>query len=416
MTPRTGPLHVGLILSSLRGGGIARTSLVLAGALAERGHRVDLLLLRPRGRYRQVPPGIRLYYLRGLRPSAELRPILGRRGATALWIDPLSVLGARRALRRAHPELEFRSGDAKDALGVARYARGARPMLLMAPMPRADVAAMLGAEMANVPAVVAVHSVLADGYGEFREIERRRGRALHRNAAAVVAVSRGAADQAIRSLDLDPGHVHAIHNGVPASEILRRSLEPVDHPWFAGEGPPVILTVGRASSAKDHPTLVEAFGRVRRRREARLAIMGRSSPAHRGTLRAVARSHGVERDLGFVDFDENPFRYMRRAAVFVLSSRWEGFSLALLEAMACGAAVVSTDAPFGPGEILEGGRWGALTPVGDADALARAIEDVLDGARVPEAALRRRAEAFDASRMTDRYETLLARVAAGAAA
>jgi glycosyltransferase involved in cell wall biosynthesis len=114
--------------------------------------------------------------------------------------------------------------------------------------------------------------------------------------------------------------------------------------------------------------------------------------------------HGEVRLEGFVD---NPFAYMRRADLFVLSSAWEGLPGVLIQAMACGTPVVSTDCPSGPREILEGGRLGPLVPVGDPEALARAILETL---RRPPAAgpLRARAGDFSLGKITRQYLELLA--------
>ena len=409
-----GKLHLGFVLSALGDGGAERNMLRLSGALIERGHRVDLLLLRPLSRYRRIPSKLHLYYLRGRKPRGEIfAAAQDGAAATPLRVGPLAVLRARRALARRYPDLRLGIGNARDAAGVARYARAAKPALLLSALPRADTAAAAGSRLAGVPAVISIRIDVAADYDERKLL---RARKLYREAAAVVAVSRGAAAEAVRSLGLDEARVHAVYNGIPVAEIRRLSREAVSHPWFAAGAPPVILTVGRGTAQKDHAALVEAFGRVRRGADARLLIVGRGSAAHRRKLLAAAERFAVERDVGFLDFDENPFRYMSRAAVFVLSSRWEGLPTVLLEAMACGTPVVSTDAPSGPAEILDGGRWGALTPVGDPAALARAVADVLAGSRVPAAQLRRRAEEFNESRAAARYEELLANAAASGSA
>ncbi len=164
--------------------------------------------------------------------------------------------------------------------------------------------------------------------------------------------------------------------------------------------------MGREGPAKDYPTLLEAFGLARRRVNARLVLMGQLSEPYRAGLITQARNYGVEADLGFVDFDENPFPYMGRAGLLALSSHWEGLPNVLLEALACGTPVVSTDTPHGPREILEDGKWGKLTPVGDAPALAQAMVETLQGDRPPEEMLRRRAADFSEQRAADAYEAL----------
>jgi glycosyltransferase involved in cell wall biosynthesis len=158
---------------------------------------------------------------------------------------------------------------------------------------------------------------------------------------------------------------------------------PLDHPWFSPDAPPVILAVGRLTAVKDYPTLLRAFALLRQWRAARLFILGEGEL--RRELGALAETLGIAADVQFAGFDPNPYRYMKRSAVLALSSAWEGFGNVLVEALACGTQVVATDCPSGPAEILAGGKFGRLVPVGDAAALAQAIESALLAPLPPDA-------------------------------
>ncbi len=162
---------------------------------------------------------------------------------------------------------------------------------------------------------------------------------------------------------------------------------------------------------KDFETLLAAFAQVRGARPARLMILGdvrkgEKDAAYRRGLEALARELGVASDVAFPGFVVNPFAFLSHVALFVLSSRWEGLGVVLIEALACGCPVVSTDCPSGPSEILGGGRWGRLAPVGDAAALAEAIVLTLDQPPDREA-LRERAQTFSIDRAIQRYAELL---------
>jgi glycosyltransferase involved in cell wall biosynthesis len=155
---------------------------------------------------------------------------------------------------------------------------------------------------------------------------------------------------------------------------------------------------------KDFPTLLKAFARVRAVRPARLLILGEGK--ERTELEVLARELGVASDVALPGFVPNPFPHMMRASVFVLSSAWEGLPGVLIEAMACGCPVVSTDCPSGPAEILDGGVYGPLVPVGDDAALAKAILSVLETPPDPER-LRARAALFSTDHAADQYLELL---------
>jgi glycosyltransferase involved in cell wall biosynthesis len=198
-----------------------------------------------------------------------------------------------------------------------------------------------------------------------------------------------------------------IYNPVWTTDLGARAAAPIADPWFAADAPPVILGVGRLVKQKDFPTLVHAFALVRKRRCARLVVLGSAldegkTHARRRELNGLAAELGVAADVRFPGSVPDALPYMARAAVFVLSSRYEGFGNVLVEALACGTPVVSTDCPSGPAEILDGGRYGVLVPVGDIERMAAAIGDALDRSPAKEQ-LRARARSFARDVAAERY-------------
>ena len=398
---------VALFARNLAGGGVERVWLNLAGAFAARGLRVELVLGRRTGALAgEVPDGV---------AAVELEPSPG----------PLARLAALRAAPAdaallARPVLLARKPPPTLAWlpGLARYLRRRRPRALLAGTPYENLEALRARRLARAPVrvVVSEHNNLARNLLESKEWSRRHLAALMRRAYpeadAVVAVSDGVAEQIAAAAGLPRWRVATIHNPVVTPALLARAAEPADDPWLASGQPPVVMGAGRLVRQKDFPTLVRAFALARARRPPlRLLIAGAAdSPARtaarQGELAALAASLGVADALRLPGHLANPAAAMARAAVLALSSAWEGFGNVLVEAMACGTPVVSTDCPSGPAEILAGGRFGRLVPVGDAGALAEAILATLDAPPDP-AALRARAAAFTVDRAADAYLALL---------
>jgi glycosyltransferase involved in cell wall biosynthesis len=192
-------------------------------------------------------------------------------------------------------------------------------------------------------------------------------------------VSEGVKDDLARAGRLSLEQIRVVPNPVVTSELFEMAAVPIDHPWFVEGAPPVILGIGRLTTQKDFGTLIRAFAEVRGQREARLMILGEGS--ERPALERLARELGVRDDVVLPGFVDNPFAFLKRAALFVLSSTYEGLPGVLIQALACGTPVVSTDCDSGPREILDGGRLGILVPVGDLDALANGIREALDHPR-----------------------------------
>jgi glycosyltransferase involved in cell wall biosynthesis len=400
--------HLAIFLRSLVGGGGAERMMVtLAGAFAARGHRVDLVLGRAVGNFlAEIDPGVRVVDL-GVR---TILPVLG----------PL----LRHPREGVHLLPAFVSKTPPRALGcipaLTRYLRRERPEAMLSALNHSNLAAVWARRLAGVPTrlVVSERNTLSVRAERSQDRGLRALPAMIRRfypwADAVIAVSDGVADDLARVAGIPRERIVTTWNPVVSPALAEAAARPLEHPWFRPGEPPVVLAAGKLRPQKDFATLLDAFARVRASHAARLVILGEGP--EEGALRVRARRLGISADVAFEGFVENPFAFMARAAVFALSSAWEGLPAVLIQAMACGCPVVSTDCPSGPAEILERGALGPLVPVGDAAALADAIARVL--AQPPDRErLRRRAQDFSVERVSQRYLDVLLppRAAAGPA-
>jgi glycosyltransferase involved in cell wall biosynthesis len=196
-------------------------------------------------------------------------------------------------------------------------------------------------------------------------------------ADGIVAVSKGVADNLSEMTGFPRERITVIYNPIVTPELQEQVQTSLTHPWLESNQPPVVLAAGRLRPQKDFATLIQAFALVRRKQCARLLILGEGP--ERPALETLIKNLGLEQDARLLGFVANPYPFMRRASLFVLSSKWEGLPGVLIEAMYCGVPLVSTNCPSGPQEILQDGKYGQLVPVGDATALARAIEMALTG-------------------------------------
>jgi glycosyltransferase involved in cell wall biosynthesis len=200
-------------------------------------------------------------------------------------------------------------------------------------------------------------------------------RLLFPRADAIVCVSRGVANDLLRLVPVDPEKLHVVYNPVIPPDLARLQQEPVAHEWLqVGRLHAVIVTVGRLVPQKGFDTLLRALARLGSA-DVRLVIVG-DGPERRA-LEGLAKDLDIPERVDFVGVDRNPFKYLARCDLFVMSSRWEGFGNTLVEALVCGCPVVATDCQSGPSEILENGRYGRLVPVEAVEQLAAAMRDAL---------------------------------------
>jgi len=359
--------RLAILISYSGEGGVERVMNLLAGEFGQ-SLTVDLLTIKFRGPHvRQVPDNVRLVHLRSQHASTAVAEI-------AAYLD------------------EYRP----DALLVAKD--------------RAGRAALRAARQTRhrVPVWLQLHTNPSRSLQErdalTRWLRQRAMRRLYPRAAGVIAVSKGVRDDLVSLCGLSPERVHVIYNPVVPQDLARRAAEPAPHPWLADKSQPVVMGMGRLTRQKDFPTLLRAFTELQSQRPSRLILLGEG--ADRSALQAQVEQLGIADRVLLPGFQANPYAWLARADLFVLSSIWEGFGCALAEALALGVPCVSTDCPSGPSEILDGGRYGRLVAVGDDSAMARAMHETLARAPPPEF-LRASVARFHSAVSADQYLSLL---------
>ncbi|MBI1866412.1 MAG: glycosyltransferase [Candidatus Staskawiczbacteria bacterium] len=227
---------------------------------------------------------------------------------------------------------------------------------------------------------------------------------VYQKADAIICVSKGIADDILKTVNRSL-KIEIIYNPVVTDNIYQLAKEPISHPWFSDLKIPIIIAVGRLVKCKNYPHLFEAFNLVLKSHPAHLVILGAGPKMKK--LVDIAQKMDLSKNIAFLGFQKNPYKFMKRASVFVLSSLQEGFGNVIVEAMACGAPVVSTNCPTGPGEIIENGKNGILVSVDDPQKLADAILKILNDQNLAKKFSmegQKRAEFFSIKRSVNEYE------------
>jgi glycosyltransferase involved in cell wall biosynthesis len=367
-----GAESITVFVPSLAGGGAEKMMVNLANEFASRDYDVDIVLATAEGPFvDRVAADVNIVDLNAPEPPG------------------FNLLGA--------------------VPGLVQYLRRVRPSAMLSALNRSNIVSILSTTLARTETTVVVSE--RNHLSRYLEHASKKERvaipklisATYPRADSVVAISSGVADDLAKRVNLPRKNIDVIHNPAFSPEIAQKSMEPVSHPFLDSDAP-VVIAVGSLTVQKDFLTLLRAFNRLYAERDARLLILGEGE--QRETLETEMRKLGIKKFVDMPGFVDNPYPYMRRSDVFTLSSAWEGFGNVVVEALACGCPVVSTDCPSGPAEILDNGRYGPLVPVGADKELAEAIEAVLDDPP-DEDLLRNRARDFSTDVVADRYLDVL---------
>jgi glycosyltransferase involved in cell wall biosynthesis len=315
--------------------GVDRLIAHLVPAIARRGYPVDVLKIRGHGpHFEAVPPGVRL-------------------------VD----LGTK------HVYSSFSA--------LVDYMKRCQPTVMLTDKDRVNRTALLARRWSRAPLRMVVSSgttisIDLANRGRFeRWLQKYSMRYIYPWADNIIVTSKGVADDMTAFTGLGRERINVIPCPVVPDDHFKRRMPRPDHPWFQPDASPVILGVGELGPRKDFAMLIHAFAKLRVRIPCRLVIIGRGK--NRDRLLATAQQLGVAEDVDLPGFLPNPYPYMAHAGLLAMTSRWEGLGFVLIEALAVGTPVVATDCPSGPSEILDGGRYGRLVPVGDVDGLSQAM-------------------------------------------
>jgi glycosyltransferase involved in cell wall biosynthesis len=338
--------HIAIFISFSGRGGVERMVTNLARGLLEAGCRVDMVIARARGEHLEfIPEGVN-----------QIR--LGKK-------HTLSSL----------PEL-------------VRYLKIEKPDALLAAKDRGIKVAVMARRLSGfegrlVGRIGTTVSEAISGKGPLRKWAWYTGmRLFYPHTDHIVAVSDGVCADIKSITGMPPSRVTTVANPVISDELMEKSREAVNHPWFTDSNEPTILGVGRLTEQKDFTTLIRAFALVRERSACKLVILGEGR--QREQLKDLISSLGLNNDVFLPGFEPNPYAWITASSLFVLSSKWEGSPNVLTESLALGTPVVSTDCRSGPKEILQDGKYGKLVAVGDFKGLAEAMVRTLEQPLPPE--------------------------------
>lgn len=327
------------LLPNLNGGGAERVVIQIANSFSNLGFPVDLVLLQKKG-------------------------VLLSEVSSPVNIVDLDCSNMYLGL----PKMVF-------------YLKKVKPDVLFATLEFTSLISLLAQKISRVKTRVVIRVAVAVSQhkrSRFKKIiERKMISFMYPWAHKIIAVSRDTKRDLIEFTHLSAEKIKTIYNPVVSQEMLEKANLTPSHEYYQIGQPPIILGVGRLTRQKDFATLIRAFDIVHKQIPARLLILGEGDD--RAELEALIHSLNLEGEVDLPGYEINPYTYMKNSAVFVLSSRWEGLPNALIQSLACGCPVVSTNCPTGPMEILDGGKYGHLVPVGDAGALAQAILQSLRG-------------------------------------
>ncbi|MGL6340689.1 MAG: glycosyltransferase [Waterburya sp.] len=359
--------RITFFMDALHGGGAEKVVVNLLKGLAKRDEfDLDLVLATLEGPYLdQVPPEVKIINLNKGRVITAILPLMN-------------------------------------------YLKENRPWALIGNMGHVNIVAAMAKKLAQIPTrlLLVEHNNLSANKSNLLRAKLVPSfmKLLYPHADVVAAVSAGVARDLEQKLGLEKETVKVLYNPVVNEDLVSQSQAELAHPWFVENSPPVFLAVGRLNPQKDFPNLLLAFAQVRQQKSARLIILGEGQ--ERQKLEKIIAGLGISEDVRMPGFVKNPYAYMKRATCLVLSSRDEGLPTVLIEAMACGCPVVSTDCPSGPDEILDNGVYGHLVPIENSEALAEAMLKTLENPPNTEKLIQR-ANEYSTEKVVATYLSLL---------
>jgi len=346
-------VKIAVLIIRLDSGGVEKVSLRLIAGFIEAGHSVDVLTTSDKGKsFDALPPEANVINIAGMIKLPGISGLISPR----TWLGFTSLIPLAKYLRQARPDVMLATQGGFTAT-VGRLLARTRTRLVLR------------------VAISQKASIDKDPYRMAKLLPLVR-KFVFKQSDAVIVNSRSVANEIKKSTGIQPSKVEVIQNPSADPEIFAKAKESIAHPWLDDPTIPTAIVVGRLTAQKDYPTLLKAHAIVYESSGCKLVIAGEGED--RTALANLAESLGTAAAVDFIGYTDNPWSYMSRANLFLLTSAWEGSPNSLIEALALGIPAVATDSPGGSAEVLGDGQYGLLAPVGDSDAVAKAWNEILE--------------------------------------
>ncbi|NLG12480.1 MAG: glycosyltransferase [Elusimicrobia bacterium] len=393
---------IAFVLPNLYGGGAEKVALNLCREFIRRNFDVDLLLIKKTGVYlRQAPDNLKIVELKQRDKFLTILFILKHLRLSHFKNDTCNIFW-----NIAHIKIPRK--PLLPVLSLAEYIKREKPSVVISFLHHSNVITILAKMVSNLPVkcIISLRNTFSREKKDPSEIIPLLTNILYNKIDvidAIIVPSNGVKADFLKVFDIPQEKIKVIHNPICLEEIQKKQKEEITLPDWLNKKErdfSIVLAIGRLVPQKSFEDLIIAFFAVRQKRKAKLIILGEGIERER--LEDRIKSLKLEEDVLLPGFVDNPYPYMAKADVFVLASKYEGFSNVILDALACGVSVVSADCPGGLKEISENEKYGKLVPVGDIFAMAQAIEKVLDSPFDSKDLIQKAGE-FEIKKIADKY-------------
>lgn len=325
---------VAFFIPSLTGGGAERVFLNFANELSKKGFIVDMILVNSEIYYKNIHSNVRIVDLKSKRVLFSLPALI-------------------------------------------KYLYNDKPYILFSALEHANIIAILAKiiSFSSTRIVVTIHNTLSIAQKESNLLRVKLipllVKVFYRFAFKIIAVSKGVAMDFSELTKIPNNKIKVIYNPVITTDLFIKANEHIEHPWFNHKDKPIVIGIGRLVKQKNFPLLINAFALVKQKIDCRLVILGEGED--RILLEKLITDLNLNNYVRLLGFVENPYKYIKNSDLFVLSSIYEGLPTVLIESLALGVPVVSTDCPSGPSEIINSDGMGILVPVDNHILLSDAI-------------------------------------------
>jgi len=366
-------MKISFVVPSLEGGGAEKMMLQLSMAAVEAGHDVCLVLMKDEGAYLS------------LAPNTLKRNVLKKKSRVSGLIQ---VLFSKNGLRLL-PQLLKLPRFLTLVPAMKSYLVSEQPDLVISVMHTCNLASIVARECCSIKTVIlARECTTLSGFLETVPSRKKKLlpvlKKMYPLADKITVVSDAVGTDLVEITDIPTDKVATVYNPVITEGFIQKTQLAVDNQWLNNEQQFTLIAVGRLEKVKDYPTLIKAFALAVQQAPIKLLILGEGK--EREELQQLIVHEGLEEHVTLQGFDPNPYKYLAKADLFILTSLVEGAGNVLIEAMACGCPVVSTASLGGTSELLGFGRYGKLTPPKDVGALSKLIVEAYSKRRISEGA------------------------------